>query len=555
MDHILSVILFTPLAGALVLLLVDKQNVNAIRWIANLVALAGFLVSVPLWFWYNAQSGDFQFVERLPWIPSIGAEYFLGVDGLSVLLILLTTMMGSIAILSSWTAITERVKEYYIFLLVLQTGMLGAFMALDFLLFFLFWEVMLVPMYFLIGIWGSANRLYSAIKFFLYTLVGSVVMLLGILALYFYNHTLTGVYTFDITQFHRLNVPYDLQWWIFLAFFLGFAIKVPMFPFHTWLPDAHTDAPTAGSVILAAVLLKMGTYGFLRFSLPILPEASRHFVPMLVVLSIIGIVYGALVALAQKDWKRLVAYSSVSHMALVMLGMFALNPVGITGSIIQQLNHGISTGGLFLIVGIVYERRHTREISEYAGLSKVMPVYAAIFLIMTMSSIGLPALNGFIGEFLILQGVFVANKVWAAFAASGVVLGAAYMLYLYQRTMFGKIENPKNEGLLDLNHREFATFAPLIVLAVWMGLYPAPFLRRIETSVNHIVVRVSPQYAASCGGGAPTAAAAANPNDVARFLLALPCGPDGKPLPAAGPGVTSSGAGADFPADAAGGPR
>ena len=556
MNHYLSIILFTPLAGALVLLLVNKQHENAIRWIANLAAFAGFAISVPLWFWYNPQSGDFQFVERLPWIPSVGAEYFLGVDGLSALLILLTTMMGSIAILSSWTAITERVKEYYIFLLVLQTGMLGAFMSLDFLLFFLFWEVMLVPMYFLIGIWGSANRLYSAIKFFLYTLVGSVVMLLGILALYFYNHTLTGVYTFDITQFHRLNVPYDMQWWVFLAFFLGFAIKVPMFPFHTWLPDAHTDAPTAGSVILAAVLLKMGTYGFLRFSLPILPEASRHFVPMMVVLSIIGIVYGALVALAQKDWKRLVAYSSVSHMGLVMLGMFALNPVGITGSIIQQLNHGISTGGLFLIVGIVYERRHTREISEYGGLSKAMPVYAAIFLIMTMSSIGLPTLNGFIGEFLILQGVFVANKVWAAFAASGIVLGAAYMLYLYQRTMFGKIENPKNEGLLDLNHREFATFAPLIVLAVWMGLYPAPFLRRLETSVNHIMVRVNPQYAAACGGGAPSAVAAANPNDVSRFLSALPCGPGdnvGKPLPAAAP--ASSGAGADIPADAPGAPR
>src|SRR5204863_249563 len=301
-------------------------------------------------------------------------------------------------------------------------------------------------------------------KFFLYTLVGSVVMLLGILALYFYNHGVTGVYTFDVTQYHKLNLPFNLQWWVFLAFFLGFAIKVPMFPFHTWLPDAHTDAPTAGSVILAAVLLKMGTYGFIRFSLPILPEASKAFVPMVVGLSIVGIVYGALVALAQRDWKRLVAYSSVSHMAMVMLGMFALNPVGITGSIVQQLNHGISTGALFLIVGIVYERRHTREISEYGGLSKVMPVYAAIFLIMTMSSIGLPALNGFIGEFLILQGVFVASKMWAAFAASGVVLGAAYMLYLYQRTMFGKVENPKNERLMDLSHREFATFVPLLML-------------------------------------------------------------------------------------------
>jgi len=529
-NHFLSIILFTPLVGALILLLVNKQNENAIRWIANIVTLIGFLISVPLWFWYQPSGADFQFVERAPWIPSIGAEYFLGVDGLSTLLILLTTMMGFIAVLSSWTAITERVKEYYIFLLVLQTGMLGAFMSLDFLLFFLFWEVMLVPMYFLIGIWGSANRLYSAIKFFLYTLVGSVVMLLGILALYFYNHSLTGVYTFDVTAFHKLAVPFNMQWWIFLAFFLGFAIKVPMFPFHTWLPDAHTDAPTAGSVILAAVLLKMGTYGFLRFSLPILPDASRHFVPMIIVLSIIGIVYGALVALAQKDWKRLVAYSSVSHMAMVMLGMFALNPVGITGSIVQQLNHGISTGALFLIVGIVYERRHTREISEYGGLSKVMPVYAAIFLIMTMSSIGLPTLNGFIGEFLILQGVFVANKMWAAFAASGVVLGAAYMLYLYQRTMFGKIENPKNERLPDLNHREFATFAPLLVLAVWMGLYPAPFLKRLESSVNHIVTRVNSQYASVCGGGAPTAAAVADQNNVGRFLAAAPCGPDGKPL-------------------------
>src|SRR6478672_11814401 len=495
MSHYLSLILFLPLVGALIVLLIPKQNEDAIRWVANITALAGFLVSVPLWFWFNPQSGDFQFIERAEWIPSIGAKYFLGVDGLSTLLILLTTLMGFIAVLSSWTAITERVKEYYIFLLVLQTGMLGAFMSLDFLLFFLFWEVMLVPMYFLIGIWGSDRRLYSAIKFFLYTLVGSVIMLLGILALYFYNYNTTGVYSFDITQFQRMNVPYNLQWWVFLAFFLGFAVKVPMFPFHTWLPDAHTDAPTAGSVILAAVLLKMGTYGFLRFSLPILPDASRHFVPMMVLLSIIGIVYGALVALAQKDWKRLVAYSSVSHMAVVMLGMFALNPVGISGSIIQQLNHGISTGALFLLVGVVYERRHTREISEYGGLSKVMPVYAAIFLMMTMSSIGLPTLNGFIGELLILQGVFVANKVWALFAASGVVLGAAYMLYLYQRTMFGKVENPKNERLPDLSHREFATFAPLLVLAVWMGLYPSPFLRRLDPSVQHVIARVSPQYA------------------------------------------------------------
>src|SRR5205809_681232 len=539
MNYLLSIILFTPLAGALLLLLIDKQNESAIRWVANIVAFIGFLVSVPLWFWFTPQGPDFQFVERAPWIPSVGSEYVLGVDGLSTLLILLTTMMGCISVLSSWDAITERVKEYYIFLLVLQTGMLGAFMSLDFLLFFLFWEVMLVPMYFLIGIWGSANRLYSAIKFFLYTLVGSVIMLLGILALYFAYHSdpaNLGAYRFDITRYQKAGFDAGLQWWVFLAFFLGFAIKVPMFPFHTWLPDAHTDAPTAGSVILAAVLLKMGTYGFLRFSLPILPDASHRFVPMMVVLSIIGIVYGALVALAQKDWKRLVAYSSVSHMALVMLGMFALNPVGITGSIVQQLNHGISTGALFLLVGVVYERRHTREISEYGGLSKVMPVYAAIFLIMTMSSIGLPALNGFIGELLILQGVYPVSRVWTAVAASGIVLGAAYMLWLYQRTMFGKVENPKNERLLDMSHREFATFAPLLILAVWMGIYPAPFLHRLETSVQHIILRVSPQYAAKyaeCNPLPTPEVVAASSNPAAKFLSAMPCDANGNPLPAA----------------------
>ena len=502
---LLSLILFTPLAGALVLLLTDRRREDRIRWIANAAAGLGFLVSLPLWFWYDTQDAGWQFVERAAWIPSIGADYFLGVDGFSALLILLTTLMGSIAVLSSWTAITVRVKEYYVFLLTLQTGMLGAFMALDFLLFFLFWEVMLVPMYFLIGIWGSDNRLYSAIKFFLFTLVGSVVMLLGILAVYFHNHAVTGVYTFDVTQFHQLNVPFDMQWWIFLAFFLGFAVKVPMFPFHTWLPDAHTDAPTAGSVILAAVLLKMGTYGFIRFSLPILPEATKAFVPLVVWLSIIGIVYGALVAMAQKDWKRLVAYSSVSHMGMVMLGMFALTPVGVTGSIVQQINHGISTGALFLIVGVVYERRHTREIAEYGGLSKVMPVYAAIFLVMTMSSIGLPTLNGFIGEVLILQGVFVVSKFWAFVAASGIVLGAAYMLWLYQRTMFGDVTNPKNDKLPDLTLREVWTFAPLLVLAVWIGLYPKPFLDRLETSVDKVMSRVNSDYAprlAVVGGSA-----------------------------------------------------
>jgi NADH-quinone oxidoreductase subunit M len=550
---LLSIILFTPLAGAIVLLFLDRRAERLIKLVANGFALAGFVVSLPLWFRFDPQGPEWQFVERARWIPAIGAEYFLGVDGFSALLVLLTTLMGVLAVLSSWSAITERLKEYYVSLLVLQTGMLGAFVSLDFLLFFVFWEVMLVPMYFLIGVWGSDRRLYSAIKFFLYTLVGSVVMLLGILALYFYQHAATGVYSFDVTRLHALDVPANLQRWVFLAFFLGFAIKVPMFPFHTWLPDAHTDAPTAGSVILAAILLKMGTYGFIRFSLPILPEASRYFVPMVVGLSLVGIVYGALCAMAQHDWKRLVAYSSVSHMAMVMLGMFAFTPVGLTGSIIQQINHGISTGALFLIVGIVYERRHTREIAEYGGLSSVMPVYAAVFLVMTMSSIGLPTLNGFIGEVLILQGVFVVSKAWAAVAATGIVLGAAYMLWLYQRTMFGKVENPKNERLADLNWREVATFAPLVALAVWIGLYPTPFIARLDSSVARVIARVNPPAAPP--------AVAAGPADCAPAAGgSLPGGAVSGTAESGGPAAAGPGAGgAPFiqppcPADAAGPP-
>ncbi len=529
--HVLSLILFTPLAGAIVLLFVSRRRERVIRWVANAFGVAGFAVSLPLWFRYQPQGDPWQFVERAEWIPSIGASYFLGVDGISVLLVLLTTLMGAIAILSSWSAVTERIKEYYVFLLVLQTGMIGAFVALDFLLFFLFWEVMLVPMYFLIGIWGAGRRLYSAIKFFLYTLAGSVVMLLGILALYFFHHAATGAYTFDVTAFQQLSVPPGIQKWIFLAFFVGFAVKVPMFPFHTWLPDAHTDAPTAASVILAAVMLKMGSYGFLRFSLPILPDATRAFVPMIAALAIAGIIYGALVALAQSDWKRLVAYSSVSHMGMVMLGMFALTPVGITGSVVQQINHGISTGALFLIVGIVYERRHTREIAEYAGLSKVMPVFAAVFMVMTMSAIGLPALNGFIGEILILQGIFVVHKWWAAAAASGIVLGAAYMLWLYQRTMFGRVDNPANAAMPDLNLREALTFAPLVALALWIGLYPAPILRRLEWSVNRTVVRVNSVYgpaiakaAADCNLAKPPVQV---PDAPPGMVVAAPCTTDG----------------------------
>lgn len=506
-SHILTIVTFLPLAGAVVLLLFNKENKNLIRWWANLVGLTGFLVSVPLFFWFDYDNaGDMQFVERAEWISMIGVEYAVGIDGISLLLVLLTTLLGTIAILSSWESIQDRSKEYYVFLLMLQTGMLGVFVALDFFMFYVFWEVMLVPMYFLIGVWGGPRKLYAAIKFFLYTLVGSVLLLLGILALYFQYPAIAARIpeiaaqfgserTFDILAFQAIGqyLSFDVQYWVFLAFFVGFAIKVPMFPFHTWLPDAHVQAPTAGSVILAGVLLKMGTYGFVRFSLPILPEASVHFVPFMITLSIIAIIYGALVAMMQTDWKSLVAYSSVSHMGFVMLGMFALNPLGLNGSILQQINHGISTGALFLLVGIVYERRHTREIAQFGGLSTVMPVYATIFLIMTLSSIGLPLMNGFIGEFVILQGALQENLWWAIAGATGIVLGAAYMLWLYQRTMFGKLDNPENKNLPDMNLREIVTLLPLVILVFWIGIYPAPFFDALEEPVNKIVNAVRPQ--------------------------------------------------------------
>ena len=494
--HILTIVLFLPLAGAIFLMFLPKGRTNAVRLWANIFGFAGFAVSLPLVFWFDSSDGGFQFTEAVEWIPSIGARYALGIDGISLLLVMLTTVLGFLAILSSWTAIGERLKEYYVFMLILQTGMLGVFMSLDFFLFYVFWEVMLVPMYFLIGIWGGPRKLYAAIKFFVYTLVGSVLMLLGILALYFWNHSQTGVYSFDIVALQNLSMPLNYQIWVFMAFFVGFAIKVPMFPFHTWLPDAHVEAPTAGSVILAGVLLKMGTYGFVRFSLPMLPDASRdpRIVNFMVALSLIAIIYGALVSLMQKDWKKLVAYSSVSHLGFVTLGIFVLNPNGLAGSIIQQINHGISTGALFLLVGIIYERRHTREISEFGGLSTVMPVYATLFMIIAMSSLGLPTLNGFIGEFAILQGAFEESKVWAAFGVTGIVLGAAYLLWLYQRTMFGTLDNPKNQLLKDVNFREVMTLMPLIVWAFWIGLYPKPYFTVLEKPVAKIVERVRPSY-------------------------------------------------------------
>jgi NADH-quinone oxidoreductase subunit M len=496
-NHILSIILFTPLIGAFFLLFIPKQKKDAIRWIANLFAFGGFLISlllVPM-FWAQRFEPRFKFLEGTPnnWIPSIGAGYNLGIDGISFLLIMLTTLLGWVSILSSWTAIENRVKEYYVWFLVLQTGMLGVFMALDFFLFFVFWEAMLVPMYLLIGIWGGPRKLYAAIKFFLYTLLGSVSMLLGILFLYFHHHTVTNpqVFTFSIPALYKTAplIPFPYAVWLFVVFFIGFAIKVPMFPFHTWLPDAHVEAPTAGSVILAGVLLKMGTYGFVRFSLPLFPSVVSHprVQSWLTVLSLIGIMYGALVCLMQKDMKKLVAYSSVSHMGFCTLGIFALTPLGLTGSVLQQFNHGISTGALFLIVGILYERRHTRDIADYDGISNVMPVYATIAMIMFLSSMGLPLLNGFVGEFTILQGVFSANWKWAAWAAPGIVLAAAYLIWLYQRVFFGPVTNPKNEKLHDLSPRETLIFVPLIIMALWVGIYPRPFFQILEQPVNEIV--------------------------------------------------------------------
>ncbi len=513
-EHLLSLILFTPTIGALVMVLVPRSAAQAHRLLGNFFGMLGFLVSLPLIGRFRSHPPDykdFQLLERAEWIPAIGANYILGVDGISFLLILMTTALGAIAILCSWSAIQDRVKEYYILLLLLQSGMLGAFMALDFFLFYVFWEVMLVPMYFLIGVWGSDRRLYAAIKFFLYTLAGSVLMLLAILAIYF-NHAWMYhagaaacpvpeqhvAYTFDYRILAAVtpHFPADMQIWLFWGLFFAFAIKVPMFPFHTWLPDAHTEAPTAGSVILAGVLLKMGTYGFLRFSVPMLPDAvvDPTVVNWMITLSLIAIIYGALVCMMQKDMKKLIAYSSVSHLGFCTLGIFVLTPMGIAGSVLQQVNHGISTGALFLIVGVLYERRHTRMISDFGGLASPMPNFAAIYLIISLSSLGMPLLNGFIGEFAILRGVFEVEMMWAVWGVIGIVLGAAYLLWLYQRVMFGAVTNPHNEGLPDLNLREYACLIPLVVMAFWIGIYPAPFFRYLEKPVEALVRQVKPAY-------------------------------------------------------------
>jgi NADH-quinone oxidoreductase subunit M len=487
MFPILSTITFIPLVGALAILFVSAKNENLIKMITLLTGAVDFVISTALYTGFDGTTSQMQFVERIPWISSFGAEYYMGLDGISLFMVLLTTFTCVICYLATWTAVEKNVKEFNIAILVLQTAMVGVFCALDFVLFYVFWELMLIPMYLLIGVWGGKRRIYATVKFFIYTMAGSVLMLLAILALYFEYHAMTGVYTFDILKYYSLGLNKTLQFWLFLCFFVAFAIKVPLWPFHTWLPDAHVEAPTTGSVILAGILLKMGTYGFLRFSLPIFPDASISAAWWISGISMIGIVYGALVAMVQSDIKKLVAYSSVSHLGFVVLGTFAFNLRGIEGGILQMINHGISTGALFLVVGILYERRHTREISEYGGITRVMPRFAVVFMIITLSSIGLPLTNGFVGEFMILLGVFESNIMYAAIASTGVILGAVYMLWMFQRVMFGEVTNEKNKNLPDMTNREFAYMTPLIVLVFLLGVYPNPVISKMEPSVKNLV--------------------------------------------------------------------
>jgi NADH-quinone oxidoreductase subunit M len=484
MDYILSLITFIPLAGVLLLLVMPRNDAMQ-RYVALGVSLVAFIASIPLITGFQTNA-EYQFVENIPWIAagSFQMNYHLGIDGISLWLVILTTFMMPIAILSTFEAVEEKVKEYMICLLLLEVGMLGAFVSLDLFLFYIFWELMLIPMYFIIGIWGGKNRVYAAVKFFIYTMVGSLLMLIAIMFVYFK----AGAGDFNITRFFNIGLDPASQTWLFLAFALAFAIKVPMFPLHTWLPDAHTEAPTAGSVILAAVLLKMGTYGFVRFAMPLFPDATAQFTPLIATLAVIGVIYAALVAMVQEDVKKLVAYSSVAHLGFVMLGVFALNQQGIAGGMLQMLNHGVSTGALFLIVGFIYERRHTRLISDFGGLSKQMPIFATVFMIVTLSSIGLPGTNGFVGEFLILIGAFESElRWWTVIASSGVILSAVYMLWMFQRVMFGELSNPKNQVLKDLNAREIVVMAPLIVLIFVMGVYPTPFIDKMNPAIEKLI--------------------------------------------------------------------
>jgi len=485
---ILTIITFLPLVGVILIVLTDGSRPGLIKLYAWCTAFIDFVLSLYLYFGFDQSRGDFQFVLNLPWIKQFGINYALGVDGISLWLIILTTFLGWLAIWSSWTAIKDRLKGYMISLLILQTGMLGVFAAMDLFLFYVFWEVMLVPMYFLIGLWGGPRKIYATIKFVLFTMFGSLLMLVAILFIYFKS----GGSTFNISELTRfcLTLPHSIQVWLFAAFGLAFAIKVPMFPFHTWLPDAHVEAPTAGSVILAGVLLKMGTYGFLRFCLPMFPDAFASFIPALSILAIIGIIYGAWVAMVQKDVKSLVAFSSVSHMGFIMLGICAFNQQALQGALLQMLNHGISTGALFLLVGMIYERRHSRMISDFGGIFQSVPIWSTFMMIVALSSIGLPFTNGFVGEFLILVGTFGVNPIYAGLAASGVIFAACYMLWMVKRVMFGEIIHEENRKLNDLRLFEKLILVPLIVLIFWIGIYPSTFLNPMKKTVSDLIENV-----------------------------------------------------------------
>ena len=488
---LLTALIAVPVLGALALLAFkdDHDHEPIIRNAALAVSGIVFVLTLLLWAGFDSTSADFQFVERHAWIPQFGITYALGVDGISLLLIVLTGFLTPIALLCSWESVHKKTRAFCIAVLLLEAAMIGVFVSLDLFLFYVFWDAMLIPMYFLIGIWGYDRRLYAAVKFLLYTMAGSVLMLLAILGLAGLHASATGNYSFDLLALYDLTVPSHLQTWFFLAFALAFAIKVPLFPFHTWLPDAHVEAPTAGSVILAGVLLKMGTYGLVRFAFPLFPEAAVFFAPYLALLAVIGIIYGALVAMVQPDMKKLVAYSSVSHLGFVVLGLAALNTNGVQGAVYQMLNHGISTGGLFLIVGMLSDRRHTRLIAEYGGLKHVTPRLVAAFLIVTLASIGLPGLNGFVGEFLILLGAFAWKPWYAVFAATGVILSATYMLWMFQRVNYGPVTE-KNKDLPDLKPREWVLLVPVIALSILMGVLPNIFLRPMAPSIERMLNQV-----------------------------------------------------------------
>ena len=481
---VLTVITFLPLAGALLILLM-RNNV-LIKWIALLTTVATFIVSLPIYTQFDKTTYKMQFVEVHPWIPAWNLNYTVGVDGISVLLLILVTILSTLCVSASWKAIQEKTKEFFISLLIMETAMIGVFVSLNIFLFYLFWELTLIPMFLLIGIWGGSNRIYATIKFVLFTLAGSVLMLVGIIVLYY-----AGGKTFDILTLSNAIYPHHLQLWLFFAFFSAFAVKMPMFPIHTWLPDAHTEAPTAGSVILAGVLLKMGAYGFLRFSLPMFPYAVKLLFLPLLVLSVTAIIYGAYVTLMQNDMKRLIAYSSVSHMGFVTLGIFTLNQNGIEGGMLQMINHGVITGALFLCVGMIYERTHTRMIDDYGGLSKTVPIYVLFFTIFTLAAIGFPGMNAFIGEFLIISGAFKANMVIAAFSILGVVLGVTYMVWLYYRIVLNEINPTTKSQLSDLDFREITTLIPLVILVFFIGLQPGVLLSYMHVSVDHLLEHVS----------------------------------------------------------------